>query len=223
MTEPGLGKCPHTQTGVILIPPAGVLLPVHAQHDSTGRCWDVLISCLKPAGPTADSCGRSDVLTALIWNFRDESSSWWSSRYNWSVAPNTRKHVQSLILFLGVFFSQQERIGGKTPKLLNGQVDRARHNEPSDFPGGSRCSSKHNQFESLADVTPHQGESLILSSSDPKAHQSLFNCLQRCLLFPITLEICYFSGLSSPWHAGCIICSFSRRRTFIGNFWGFTC
>lgn len=68
MAEPSLGKCSHSLTRVILIPPAGVLLPVCAQHDSTGRCWDVLISCLKQAGPTADSCGKSDILTALIWN-----------------------------------------------------------------------------------------------------------------------------------------------------------
>lgn len=40
---------------MILIAPAGVLLPVCAQHDSTGRCWDVLIRCLKPAGPVKHS------------------------------------------------------------------------------------------------------------------------------------------------------------------------
>lgn len=72
MAEHSLGKGPGTQAGVILIPPAGVLPPVCAQHGSTGRCWDVLISCLKPAGPTADSCGKSDILTALIWNSRKQ-------------------------------------------------------------------------------------------------------------------------------------------------------
>lgn len=40
---------------------------------------------------------------------------------------------------------------------------------------------KHNQFKSHADATPHQGTSLILSGSDPHAHQSLFHCLQRCI------------------------------------------
>lgn len=54
-------------------------------------------------------------------------------------------------------------------------------NEPSDCPGGSRCSFKRNQFKSHADVTPDQGGLLILSGSDPNAHQSLFTCLQRCL------------------------------------------
>lgn len=68
MAEHSLGKYPGTQTGVILIPPAGVPLPVSVQHGSTGRYWDVLIGCLKAAGPTADSCGKSVILTALIWN-----------------------------------------------------------------------------------------------------------------------------------------------------------
>lgn len=186
MAEPSLGKCSHSPTGVILIPPAGVLLPVCAQHDSTGRCWDVLISCLKPAGPTADSCGKSDILTALIWN----SFQWTGkagvlllmNQQNWSVAPNHSKRVHALILFLGFCPGRKNRsAGGNTPKLLYGRVERAQRNEPSDCPGGSRCSSKHNQFKSHANLTPHQGGSLILSGSNPNAHQSLFNCLQRCL------------------------------------------
>lgn len=115
------------------------------------------------------------------------------------MAPNQSKLVHSLILFLGFCSGWKTKTGALVeapPSYYRGEL--------SDCPGGSRCSSKHNQFKSHTNVTPHQGRSLILSGSDPNAHQSLSTAARGVfisnhlgklpllrIVIPLTCRLCH--------------------------------
>lgn len=108
--------------------------------------------------------------------------------------------------FCGGDLSRQENqnrsAGGSTPKLLHGRGERAQRTEPPDCPGGSRCSSKHNQFKSHADMTPQNRSSWAVLT---QMHINLYSATSRVaficnhlgklpllrIVIPLTCRLCY--------------------------------